>query len=115
MTVYHLQADSQMEILNQTLEVVIHAFTNETRDNWVDLLPYLSFVYNNTPHTATKYPPAYLLYGFHPRIPLDFLNNPQSIERPDIIEFNSEKAHLFTEEINGVRLIAKDSLKQVQL
>ena len=60
-TAYHLQATSQMQILNQTLKVMIHAFIYETRDNWVDLLPHLSFTYNNTPHTTTRHSPAYLL------------------------------------------------------
>src|SRR6266436_2020926 len=78
-TAYHPQADGQTEILNQTLEVAICAFTNQTRDNWSELLPYLSFAYNNTPHTATKFPPSYLLFRFHPQMPLDFLNNQTSI------------------------------------
>jgi len=65
-TSYHPQADSQTEILNQTIKVTIRAFINSSRDNWVDLLPYLSFAYNNTPHTATKFTPSFLLYGFQP-------------------------------------------------
>jgi hypothetical protein len=114
-TTYHPQADGQTEILNQTLEVAICTFTNGARDNWADLLPYLSFTYNNTPHTATKYSPSYLLFGFHPHAPIDFLSSPQPIERPDMLDFNSEKAKDFIEEIGSVRLIAKDSLKQAQI
>jgi deoxyuridine 5'-triphosphate nucleotidohydrolase len=114
-TAYHPQADGQTEILNQTLEVAIRAFTNQTRDNWAELLPHLSFAYNNTPHTATKYPPSYLLFGFHPRSPLDFISNPPAIERTNMDEFDSKKAQVFIEEIESVRLIAKDSLKQAQI
>ena len=58
-TAYHPQADGQTEILNQTIKVAIRAFINSSRDNWVDLLPYLSFAYNNTPHTATKFTPSF--------------------------------------------------------
>ena len=114
-TAYHPQADGQTEILNQTIEVAIRAFINSSRNNWVDLLPYLSFAYNNTPHTATKFTPSFLLYGFQPRAPLDFLNNSTSIERPVNNEFDSLKAQQFTEELAGVRLIAQDSLKLAQL
>jgi len=114
-TAYHPQADGQTEILNQTIEVTIRAFINSSRDNWVDLLPYLSFAYNNTPHTATKFTPSFLLYGFQPRAPLDFLHNHTSIERPINNEFDSLKAQQFTEELAGVRLIAQDSLKLAQL
>jgi len=114
-TSYPPQADGQTEILNQTIKVAIRAFINSSRDNWVDLLPYLSFTYNNTPHTATKFTPSFLLYGFQLRAPLDFLNNHSSIERPMDYEFDSLKVQHFTEELVGVRLIAQDSLKLAQL
>ena len=114
-TAYHPQADGQTEILNQTIEVTIRAFINRNRDNWSQLLPYLTFAYNNTPHTATKFSPSYLLYGFHPRSPIDFLTNEPSIRRPNPYEFNTPDAQQFTEEITAVRLAAKHSLKLAQL
>ena len=114
-TAYHPQADGQTEILNQTIEVAIRAFINQNRDNWSSLLPYLAFTYNNTPHTATKFAPSYLLYGFHPRTPLDFFTNESSIERPNIYKFNAPDAQQFVEDITAVRLAAKDVLKLAQL
>ena len=65
-TVYHPQANGQTEILNQTIEVAIRTFINRNHNNWVSVLPYLTFTYNNSPHTTTKYMPSYLLYRFHP-------------------------------------------------
>jgi hypothetical protein len=79
-TAYHPQADGQTEILNQTLEVAIRAFTNFDWNNWNSLLTKLSFTYNNTPHTATGYTPAYLLYGFKPNVPLNYLLEPDPEE-----------------------------------
>jgi len=114
-TSYHPQVDSQMEILNQTIEVAIRAFINLSQDNWVDLLPYLSLTYNSIPHTATKFTPSFLLYGFQPQALLDFLNNHPSIKRPVDNEFDSLKAQHFTEELARVRLITQDSLKLAQL
>jgi hypothetical protein len=113
-TAYHPQADSQMEILNQTIEVAIRAFVNKDRDNWASLLPYLAFAYNNTPHTATKFTPSYLLYGFHPQTPINLLTNESSIERPNQYEFNAPDAKQFTNDISAVRLTAKDALKLAQ-
>ena len=112
---YHPQADGQTEILNQTIEVATRAFINRNRDNWSSLLPYLAFAYNNTPHTATIFMPSYLLYGFHPRSPLDFFTNESSIERLNIYEFNAPDAQQFVEDIAAVRLAAKDVLKLAQL
>jgi len=113
-TAYHPQADSQTEILNQTIEVTIRAFINLNRDNWASLLPYLAFAYNNTPHTATKFTPSYLLYGFHPRAPINLLTNESSIERPNQYEFNASNTKQFAEDISAVRLAAKDALKLAQ-
>jgi deoxyuridine 5'-triphosphate nucleotidohydrolase len=113
-TAHHPQADGQTEILNQTIEVAIRAFINKGRTNWASLLPYLAFAYNNTPHTATKYAPAYLLYGFHPRAPFNFMTNEPSVERPNLYEFNAPDAKQFVEDISSVRLDAKDALKLAQ-
>jgi hypothetical protein len=107
-TAYHL------EILNQTIEVTIYTFINKNHDNWASLLPYLAFAYNNTPHTATKFTPSYLLYGFHPRTPINLLTNESSIERPNQYEFNAPDAKQFTNDISVVRLTAKDALKLAQ-
>ncbi len=114
-TAYHPQADGQMEILNQTIKVTIRAFINQNRNNWSALLPYLAFAYNNTLHTATKFAPSYLLYGFHPHSPLEFLTTKSSIKQPNQYEFNLPNTQQFTEDIALVRLTTKDSLKLAQL
>ena len=114
-TAYHPQADGQTEILNQTIEVAVRAFINLNKDNWASLLPYLAFAYNNTPHTAMKFTPSYLLYGFHPHAPINLLTNESSIERPNQYEFNAPDAKQFAEDISVVRLAAKDTLKLAQL
>src|SRR5258706_1528168 len=114
-TAYHPQADGQTEILNQTIEVTIRTFINQSRDNWSSLLPYLTYAYNNTPHTATKFAPSYLLYRFHPRTPLEFLTTESSIERPNQYEFHSSDTQQFAEDIASFRLAVKDSMKLAQL
>ena len=114
-TAYHPQADGQTKILNQTLEVAICAFISRDRDNWASLLPYLAYAYNTTPHTATKYPLAFLLYSFHPHSPLSLLTQESSIRRPNEYQFNAPDAQQFTKEISAVRLAAKDSLQLAQL
>ena len=60
-TVYHPQADGQMEIMNQTLEISLRAYVGPKRDNWVSSLDGLSLSYNSTTHTATGFALAYLL------------------------------------------------------
>jgi hypothetical protein len=113
-TTHHPQVDGQTEILNQTLEVAIRAFTNSKHNNWSELLPYLAFAYNNTPHTTTKFTPAYLLYGFQPHTHLKFLHSQDPVARPSEFKFDSIKAQEFVKGIESVRLITKDSLHLAQ-
>ena len=113
-TAYHPQADRQTEILNQTIEVTIHTFINKNRNNWASVLPYLAFAYNNSLHTAMKYAPSYLLYGFHPCAPFNFLTNEPQIERANLYKFNLPEAQQFTEDITALRLATKDTLKLAQ-
>jgi hypothetical protein len=114
-TAYHPQADGQTEILNQTLEVAIRAYTNFDRDNWSELLPKLAYAYNNTPHTATKHTPAFLLYGFQPRGPLSYLLEEDYIERPTLDQLTQDKAINFIEEFEGARQAAQDALRRAQV
>lgn len=81
---YHPQADGQMEVMNQGLEISIRAYISPERDNWSDLLDILALSYNSSPHTATGFAPAYLLRGYHPITGSTLLTSPQAIGRDDI-------------------------------
>jgi hypothetical protein len=41
------------------------------QQNWVQLLPHLEFAYNNSVHAVHGSTPFYLVYGQHPRAPID--------------------------------------------
>ena len=58
---------------------------------------------------------TYLLYGFHPCTPLDFLTTESLIEHPNNYVFNAPDAQQFIKDITVVRLAAKDTLKLAQL
>jgi len=45
---FHLQTDSQMEHLNQTIESYLWVFVEQEQDDWVTLLPMAVFAYNNS-------------------------------------------------------------------
>ena len=110
-TAYHPQADGQSEILNQTIEVAIRAYINRDKNNWTDLLPSITFSYDNTPHTATKYPPSYLLFGFQPKIPATFLVEDDTISRKALGDLNSPDAMEITDKFEGMRITAKEEHK----
>jgi len=59
-TAYHPQDDGQTERVNQELEQYLRLFTNQRQDDWVGLLPFTEFQYNNQVHSSTQHPPFLL-------------------------------------------------------
>jgi len=51
-TAYHPQGDGQTEWVNQELEQYLCLFTNQRQDDWVGLLPFVEFQYNNQVHSS---------------------------------------------------------------
>lgn len=70
-TAFHPCTDGQSERTNQTMEQLLRGFVNARQQNWVMLLPMLEFAYNNSVHASHGSTPFYLLYGAHPRAPID--------------------------------------------
>ena len=63
---FHPQTDSQSEILNQILEQYLQTFCNYHQDDWLELLPFAEFSYNNSTNASMKMTPFYASYGQHP-------------------------------------------------
>jgi hypothetical protein len=70
-TAFHPATDGQSERSNQTMEQLLRGFVDARQQNWVKLLPYLEFAYNNSVHAVHGSTPFYLVYGLHPRAPID--------------------------------------------
>jgi hypothetical protein len=69
-TAYHPQTDGQTERVNQTLEQYLRCYVCFSQDNWVYLLPFAEFAYNNYVATSTRHSPFFSNYGFHPKMDL---------------------------------------------
>ena len=70
---HHPQHDGQTEIVNKQLATMLRAYISDDLSDWALCLHILEFAYNNAVHSSTGTTPLFLLYGFHPRTPLDFL------------------------------------------
>src|SRR2546429_3772255 len=66
-TAFHPQTDGQSEALNQVLEQYLRIFCLYHQDDWVDLLPFAEFSYNNSVNMSMKMTSFYAQYGLHPR------------------------------------------------
>lgn len=63
---YHPQANGQTKIMNQYLEIALHAYITPDLKYWDGYLDGLALSYNTNSNSTMGFPPTYLLYGFNP-------------------------------------------------
>ena len=68
---YHPQSNGTIEQQHQTVIKMIRRLSQDEKANWPKHLPELIQAYNRMRSAITGYSPHYLLFGYHPRFPID--------------------------------------------
>jgi hypothetical protein len=100
-TTCHPQTDGQTEVVNRTLSSLLRAIIKKNLKTWEDCLPHAEFAYNRSTHSATKFSPFEIVYGFNPLSPLDLTSLPVSErvnldgkKKAEFVKMIHEKARL---------------------
>lgn len=62
--------------MNRSLSSLLRSIVKKNPKSWEDCLPHAEFAYNYSFHSATKFSPFQIVYGFNPLSPLDLLPLP---------------------------------------
>ncbi|THH19755.1 hypothetical protein EUX98_g8715 [Antrodiella citrinella] len=97
------------------VQIALRSYINPQRDNWSSHLDALALSYNTTPHSATKFPPSYLLYGFLPMTQSTIIHSPSAVTRPRATDSVHDTADQMSAEFETYRLQAQQALRLGQL
>jgi len=72
-TSFHPQTDGQSEATNKTVLQILRSYTQTHPEPWDELIVFAELAVNSSSNRATRSTPFLLTYGFHPRMPDDFV------------------------------------------
>ena len=103
---YHAMGNGLVERYNRTLINMLGCLDPKKKADWKNHLNAITHAYNCTKHEATGYSPFFLMYGRHPRLPIDIILGLASEENEE--NFN------YTKFVENLRKTLKTSYKVAQ-
>ncbi len=70
-TPYHAMGNGMTERFNHTLLNLLGTLEEDKKKDWKSYVAPMVQAYNSTRHDSTGYSPFYLMFGCHPRLPID--------------------------------------------
>ena len=105
---YHPQSDGQTEIVNESLEQYLRAFSSDRPHHWAEWLPLAEFWFNTSFHISLKLTPFEALYGFPPpKLQAYILGT----TRVDALDTLLSQRQVMLDTLKGNLIVAQDRMK----
>ena len=92
-TSFYPMGNGQTERYNRTLMNMLATLGEEKKNNWkaYNFMGSIGHAYNCTRNDTTRYSPFYLMFGHHPRLPIDLIVKTETpSERKDYLTYVSD-------------------------
>ena len=78
---YHPQGNGMVERFNRTLLDMLATTVNDNQANWEQCIRKVSFAYNSSVHSSTRFTPFFLMFGHQAKLPVDLMygSSPQEV------------------------------------
>ena len=89
-TAYHPQSQGQVERMNAVVSQTLCCLMTDVSDHltrWKDFLPTVEMVVKSLPNRSTGYSPFFLMYGYHPVLPVELLKGDESTNIETLSKF----------------------------
>ena len=88
-TAYHPQSQGQVERMNAVVSQTLRCLMSDVSDltKWTEYLPTVEMVINSLPNRSTGYSPFFLMYGYHPVLPVELLKGDESTNVETVSKF----------------------------
>ena len=87
--VYHPQSQGQIERMNAIISQTLRCLMTNVSDlgKWKEYLPTVEMVVNSLQNRSSGYSPFYLMYGYHPVLPVELMKGDNSTNVETLSKF----------------------------
>ena len=86
---YHPQSQGQVEQMNAVVSQMLRCIMSDISDlsRWKEYIPTVEMAVNSLPNRSTGYSPFYLMYGYHPVLPVELLKGDEGTKVETVSKF----------------------------